>query len=181
MLSPIFENEILACFTRAICGICFGAVAWIVYQKICAMSDSPKNKMLLTISEVIMNLLFFYTWLIRENTYETLYCVMILLPIMIAIAFSKKSYISELFKFRWMRHCGSLYLVVYLNNYVPTLVVIALLSDKPYMVCLGAVFILTIIYSIASFIGIKILRFIGRKLFSTLKEETNVCDFKKIT
>lgn len=149
---------------RAICGICFGAIAWIIYKTLCSIPNKRIYRILTTIIEVITGGLLVYVCIIRYSKFQTLYCITLLLPIVIGIMFSKKSYISELFNFNWLKCCGPLSLTIYLNHAVPTLAAGVLCTGKVYWIGLAFTILLTIVCSAANLLGVKILKAVGRKV-----------------
>lgn len=102
---------------RAVCGLCFGVCAYLIYEKIIAMPKTKQKRFLFTILEIALYGMFLFTWVILKAPMKTLLAMLPLVPFMIAITFSQMSYISELFRFKWMRFFAPLSLAVFLNHY----------------------------------------------------------------
>lgn len=150
----------------AISGLCFGVVAWIIYKKLLSIPDNKVYRIIVTIGELLAGGLFFYTWIFHICDQKTLFCAALLLPIIIAIAFSNKSYISRLFQFKWMQYCGSLSLAIFLNHWVAVLIANALMKGKSYWVCLVMIVVLTVVFSVINFVAVKIIKTVWNKIMS---------------
>lgn len=102
---------------RAICGICWGAVAWLIYKQLSEKVEKKKHRIFVTIAEVVVFAIFVAIWLHAGLRTEYNYIVKMLLPVLIGIVFSGKSYISEIFKHKIFSKCGSLSLTIYLTHW----------------------------------------------------------------
>lgn len=134
---PYFGNWDLVglCTTgviRAIQGLCFGVIAYLIYEKLCAMNDRSPLRAALTVLESIMYIAMIYIIFDTGSDYYTVYSMMLLMPIAVAITFSQKSYLSEIFKSRIFRKAGTLSLAVYLTHYSAVRIVQCLFSGKSY-------------------------------------------------
>lgn len=77
-------------------------------------SDPNKHmRVLLTVAEALLYLIFFATWVFSHDK-AAIMSVVLILPIAVAITFSGKSYIGNLFRFKWMKYFGPLSLYIYL-------------------------------------------------------------------
>lgn len=113
----VFCGFVLGGVIRAVCGILFGGVSWIIYKKLAAGVKTRESRVSLTVIEAILYILFFAIWFYAESDTKYSYIAMMIIPVIIAIVFSQKSYFSNIFKNRIFRHCGSLSLAVYLNQW----------------------------------------------------------------
>lgn len=128
-------------------------------------SRKKRYKMIITVTEIIINVLFFYVWIIYKSTFQMLYCIMLLVPVIIAIAFSGKSYINKIFKHNFFKHCNTISLMFYLNQMVPTAIVTVFVKDNlPLGITIA--FSLTAIFSLINMFAVKILKAIGKKIVS---------------
>lgn len=148
---------------RAVCGISFGAVAWLIYDRLCKIPDKKRYRLIVTALEIIFNVLFFYTWLFRYSTPATLFCAMLLIPALTAAAFSGKSLASGLFKHNIFRHCGSLSLTIYLNHWIPVMISFVIVKQNPVL-GIVLVFILTAVFSLINMLSVRVIKFLWRKL-----------------
>ncbi len=148
---------------RAACGLCFGVTTWLIYEKLIVLPENKAIKIAVTITELFLNIIFFYVWFFKGETKETLFSVMLLLPIIVAIAFSGKSYIARIFRFKWMKYFGPLSLTIYLNHNAAVLMATALFADKPYYIGLAAIAVLTVVFGIVNFVAVKIIRKLWEK------------------
>lgn len=144
-------------------GLGFGVISYTLANKLSKINDTKRNRIILTIIEVIIYLVFFYTWLLRNSDTKLLYCVMLLLPIMIAIVFSKKSYISNLFNCGWMKCFGSLSLYVYLNHWAGRQIVSMYMPNMSYKKSLFYMTLITIAFSVADWLLVKLIKFVYTK------------------
>ncbi len=162
---PINDSFII-CIVRAVCGILFGGVAWIIYEKLCVLPENKRLKVLLTIVELILNAAFFYTWIFNSDTRETLFSSLLLIPFIVAIAFSGKSYISRLFEFRFMKYFNSLSFTIFLNHFAAMYVSSALAPNENYFLQTMLMALITAVFSIVNFIAVKIIKCLWEKIKS---------------
>lgn len=148
---------------RAVCGLCFGVIAWIVCEKIKSIAETKKNRIVITILEAALYIVFFYTWLIHRADGATLFCNMLILPPAIAISFSGKSYIGELFCFKWMKHLSGLTLIIYLNHWAARRIVTSLFPGMSYKRSLAYMILLTVLFCVINHFIVKLIRFLWGK------------------
>lgn len=153
---------IMGGITRAICGLLFGIDAWLISKKLTEKTVLKSQRILLTVVEVVMCLLIFYI-LFTTNDAHARNSVMLLFPILIAIMNSKKSYVSRLFKMKWLRMCGSLSLYIFLTHGIARITVNKYFRDERYLYCVLAMAALTVMYCILNYIIVKTARFIWTK------------------
>ncbi|MCM1577268.1 MAG: acyltransferase [Ruminococcus sp.] len=161
----VFAHESLYLLARAVCGICFGGAAWLIYKKLCELPDKRKYRIVVTVCEVIVNVLFFYTWAVRYSPGDTLFCLMLLVPLMIAVPFSEKSYLCEIFKRDIFKHWGKVSLTVYLNHMIVTKIVSVFVRDD-FFLGFTVIMVLTAVFSFINMLAVKIIkscrgRFVG--------------------
>ena len=87
--------------------------------------------LLVTVLEAFLWLIFFSVWLVLKDD-KAIYAVQFILPIAVAITFSEKSYISRLFRFKWMRFFAPISLAIYLNHWSARAAVIHFFPDCSY-------------------------------------------------
>ena len=156
---------------RAVCGLCFGIIAWTIYNKLISLENSKFLCTCLTIIETILYLIFFLLLLTKGNEANLMFPIILLMPIAIAITFSERSYLSKLFNSKIFKHFGTISLYIYLNHWAAVSVVRALFSGKSYWLCISAAAVLTAVLCIACNIGVRIIRFIIKKIKKRIKQE----------
>lgn len=135
----------------SMCGLCFGICAYMIFSKIKKANINRKIRIILTVFEIILYLIFFATWfVVRKNT--SIMSVILILPIALAITFSQKSYVFNLFRFNWMRHFSSLSLSIYLNHWPARLLVQFFFSGRSYKFCLVAMMLLTALFCFLNYV-----------------------------
>ncbi|MGN0636891.1 MAG: acyltransferase family protein [Huintestinicola sp.] len=127
---------ILGGVLRAACGILLSGVAWIICKKLIAGVKTKESRILLTIIEAVLYLLFFGIWFYADRDTKYSYIAMMIIPIIIAIVFSQKSYFSEIFQNRIFRFCGSLSLAVYLNQWCAEILIMEYFPGKSFKMSL---------------------------------------------
>ncbi len=116
---------------RALCGLCFGSVSWLLYNKIKNWVKKKSQIILLTVFEVLSWFVFFMSWFfLRDN--NAIYSVLFILPVAVAISFSGRSYIGRIFKYNWMSIFSTLSLAIYLNHWIARMVVSQYFSGCSY-------------------------------------------------
>lgn len=153
---------ILASIIRAVCGISFGGIVYIIYEKLIALQDTKENLLLMTVTELLLNIIFFGTWFFSKNN-ETLYSAQLLIPVMIAIAFSEKSYITRLFKAKWLRYSGSLSLSIYFNHWAARYIVIKVFGSMSYKESVIYMALFTAALCILNSLTVKLIKFLWDK------------------
>ncbi len=117
---------------RAICGLCCGGVAWLISNKLKESVKTRNQRIVLTVIELFLYFSFFAIWfhvgkVVQYNTVS-----MMLLPAIIAIAFSGKSYTAELFKSKIFSKLGSLSLAIYLTHWSSEILLMEFMPDESY-------------------------------------------------
>lgn len=119
---------------RALSGLCFGIVSWVICEKISNISTGKSTRVVFTIVEALLYVIFFYTWLVHDGSDErSFFAISILIPIIVAIVFSKKSYICELFKMRWMKRLSKVSLLIYLYHNNGRIIVERYMPETDYV------------------------------------------------
>lgn len=148
---------------RGVLGICSGAAAWTISSKLREMVRTKPQKILATAAEVVLYLFFFVIILIPGQNYKTLFSVMLILPIPIAITFSGVSYAAALFRWDKLRCLESLSLMIYLNHDTARMLVSTCLPGRSYKFSVAVMFGLTILVCALYFVIIKLLRLLWNK------------------
>ncbi len=159
---------------RAACGICFGAVAWLIYKKIDTGVKEKKQRILLTIAEILLYLLFFYVWFHTDGRPQYTYIAKLLLPVIIAVVFSQKSYISCLFKSKLFSKCGSLSLAIYLTHWAGEKIIKEFYPDESFKYSL----LLMVIFTACSCVVYYLLMFLAKFIWSKKLRELFVASYK---
>lgn len=154
---------------RAVSSLCVGVVAYILYEKLCLMGEHCRTKILITLAEVLISLVFFCAWLINPVSNDTLFSILLLLPVLLAIIFSGKSYISHLFQFNCFRFAQALSLAIYLNHYAAILVVAALYKGKSYFFSMILAVSLTAVFAVVNFLVVRIYKTFWNKFSKKIK------------
>ena len=139
---------------RGMCGLCSGICAYTIYVRIKNASLNKHMRFFLTVAEVIMYLIFFSAWFGLQNN-AVVMSIMIMLPVPLAVTFSGKSYVGELFRFKWMRHFAPLSLIIYLNHGIAQGIVSTVLPGRSYKMCLKWMIILTVAFCIINTLLVK--------------------------
>ncbi|MCH5207656.1 MAG: hypothetical protein J1F04_02130 [Oscillospiraceae bacterium] len=111
-----FHGIVIGGIIRALCGLCFGITAWLIYDRIIKWKPDKNGQIFLTISEVLIYIIFFVSWFIIRDV-KAIDSTLLILPIALAITFSGKSYIGKLFRFKWMKYFAPASLAIYLNHW----------------------------------------------------------------
>lgn len=142
-------------------GLCFGICAWTIYNRI-DTGLLKTQRLFFTAAEVILWAIYFYAILFTDDN-KVKMSAQFVLPVAVAIVFSKRSYIVELFRFSWMRCFGKLSLLVYLNHLVAKCIVRDNFMDLGYKRCVMLMALLTVGFCLASYIIEKLLKLIWKK------------------
>ncbi len=150
---------------RAICGLCFGVVGYLVYIQIKEHINTKKQMIWLTVCEVLLLAYSAIIWMQRSYNYRILFPWILLFPVVVAIAYSKKSYVSKICSFKIFSKCGIWSTYIYLNHYVGRMLIseLNLLSDKGYVARYGLYFAITAISCLISFIAVKTYKTISNR------------------
>lgn len=167
------QGFITGSLIKAMCGLCFGICAYTIYNRIKDMGDNKNIRIVLTIIEIVLYLIFFGTWFVlwyflQKKT--SIMSVILLLPIAVAITFSGKSYLSNLFRFKWMRYLAPLSFTIYLNHWAARELVIQLFSEEGYWYCVTMMALITVVFCILNFLIVKLGKSIWNKLKGVLTE-----------
>lgn len=149
---------------RAVSGLCFGVLAWTIYNKIIMLKDIKPIRISLTITELILYMIFFYGIFTSVDNPNITFPTMLIFPIAIAITFSGKSYVSKLFKAKWLKCLGPVSLYIYLNHYLAINIIRALFPTKSYWFCTACAAVLTAVMCVVCYIGVRIIKFIINKI-----------------
>ncbi len=125
---PFFEqNNFVLIFTggflRACCGISFGVIAYMLAEKIKEWAKDKSGMVKITVLEILLTLILTVVWFSRNYDAAVLFPAFLLFPVLLAVIFSGKSYISRFFNKGVFRHCGTISMWIYMNHYVGRLVV----------------------------------------------------------
>ena len=145
---------VMGSLIRGMCGLCSGICAYTIYDRLRNASLNKRMRILLTVGEALLYIMFFLTWFFINDDIA-LMSVMLMLPVVMAITFSGKSYVGCLFRFRWMRFFAPLSLTIYLNNLLAQEIVLNLLPDESYKMCVMWMIILTVIICILNMLIVK--------------------------
>lgn len=157
---PIVTDDGNSRLIRACCGLCFGVLAWTMCEKISMLSNKKSNRIALTIIELFLYIFFFAVIFNCAYNPDLMFSILLLLPIAIAITFSGKSYLAELFKGKVFRCFGSISLYVYLNHNLAINISRALFLEKGYWFCTLCAAALTAIICVVCYIGVRIVKLI---------------------
>lgn len=127
---------------RAVAGLCSGVVAWLVYKKITDTKNSPIYTIIEFVGWIVFIISIFFQ-LKRDN--QLVFVTMIYMPALIAVSFSRKSFLSKLFKYSWMKCFGKLSLLVYLNHFLAQQIVLKVFSEYSYKICALIMFGFTVL------------------------------------
>ncbi len=162
--APAIPNSYMR-IIRAICGLCFGVVAWNIYNKINELNDTKKIRICLTAAEVFIYSVFFVVLITYGENTDLVCPILLLMPIAVAITFSQKSYVSNLFKAKCLRHLGTISLYIYLNHFASMEIVQSVLPNTGYGVSVLAAAFITVILCFANYIAGRIIK----RIFNYIK------------
>lgn len=103
-------------FLRAVCGISFGVISYLIADFI--KSHFAKKSLFITAVEVSFSLFFLVIWFMRTLDASILFPASMLFPIILAIVYSDKSYVSVIFRCSIFRYLGRCSMWLYMNHYV---------------------------------------------------------------
>lgn len=129
---------------RATCGLCAGICAYTICCKVKELGFNKKLRILLTMAEVALYLIFFGVWFFAESP-KAIMLITLVLPVVLAITFSGKSYLKCLFCSKWMKYLAPLSLYIYLNHWGSMYIVAAYYSGRSYKFCTAMMVIFTLI------------------------------------
>lgn len=147
------------CIFRALCGICFGGVSYTIYLKLSEVVKSKRQRVVLTVAEILLYTVILSSLIRYGKDTSLMFPMMLLMPIAIAITFSGQSYLSNLFRSRIFKYCGSASLYITFNHLVILQFIqyyMPFIIPKGYGYSVLIMLILTIILSIINFLIIKL-------------------------
>lgn len=178
---PVYPHKgitgfISAGVLRAVCGISFGSVAYIISEFLKKRVSTRNQRVFTTAAELILSLLFAVVWFWRTMNSQFWYPALMLMPIIVGIVFSGTSYISCIFRSRIFRKCGSWSLIIYLNHFAPYRLVqqMEVFSEYDYGEKLGFMTLFTVVSCVISFFLIKFFKFSAVKISSWLSYQKSV-------
>lgn len=128
---------------RALCGLTFGVIAWLISDRLTRTRLKKAGKVTLTVLEAALYAVFFAVFLHDPSESALVYPVMLLLPIALGITFSRQSYISALFEFKWMRYIGGFSLAIFMVHDIAGKYVKLVLTEGTYWERVGKMAVLT--------------------------------------
>lgn len=171
---PTLYGIVMGGIIRAMCGLCFGINAWTIYNKLVTLNTNKNVNILLTIAETVLWFIFFFTWFTEKNN-RAIISILFILPIVLAIAFSQKSYLSKMFRFKWMRYLSSVSLSIYLNHWGARLLTQHFFIGRSYKFCVIMMSLFTVCACILNYLTVKLCKIIwNRKLKNFLTKPDNV-------
>lgn len=156
---------------RTVCGLCFGIVAWTIYNKLISLKNCKFVCTCFTVIEVLSYLAFFLLLIFKGDEASLMFPAFWLMPIAVAISFSGKSYLSKLFKSKIFKHFGTASLYIYLNHFAALNIVMVLCAGKSYWFCAICGAVLTAVLCVVCYIGVRIVRFIIKKVKQHIEQE----------
>lgn len=158
-----FNGIVLYTIIRAVMGLCIGAISW---KLACWFSENIKSKVqryIVTFAEIALYFIFFDTVFHYSVNSKIIYSVMMLLPIAVAISFSKVSYVSDLFQFKWMRFFAPVSLAIYLNHNTGKRLALGFFSKESFEYKVIAMVGFTVVVSIIYFAIIRMIKLVWDK------------------
>ncbi len=152
---------------RALCGLCFGAVSFTVYIKLCETINNKPRRILITVTKIFLYTIIFIGCFLKTGDEEhTAFASMLLLPAAVAVTFSGKSYISVLFKHKFLQSIDPIILAIYLNHATAMRIVTEFYypTAGSYAKCVAASVILTVVLCAVYFLLIRLVKLIWKKL-----------------
>lgn len=102
-------------FLRAVCGISFGVLSYLMSDFI--KSHCSEKSLLITAVEILFSFFFLVIWFIRTLDASILFPTSMLFPIILAIVYSERSYVSVIFRSSVFRYLGTWSMWLYMNHY----------------------------------------------------------------
>lgn len=149
---------------RAVTGICFGAISWLISEKIRESIKNNSSRVFLTCLELLLYAIVFLNWIFNISDSVTAYSVNLLLPVAIGISFSGKSYICKLFQKKIFSCLPTLTLAIYFNQIAARKIVLEAFSDKGYKESLFLMIVFTVLLSAVYFLMLKLLKLLYSKV-----------------
>lgn len=147
-----FTGLVMHGVLRALCFLCLGVVAYSIAMKLREKFAEKKQRIFLTILELVLYVWIFVVWFTPGQSKKSLFSVMLLMPAAIAVTFSGKSYSAEIFRARWMKYLAPVSLMLYLNHFAGRKIVQYLMDGLSYKesvaIMLGFTAVFCIIYAV---------------------------------
>lgn len=171
----VMQGYLYGAIIRGILGICSGAVCWTINNKLREVILKKPQKIAVTFLEIVLYSVFFTVFLTPGQNYKTVFSIMLLLPIAVAITFSGKSYVANLFKLSVFKYLGQFSLAIYLNHWVARYVVKTVLPGRSYGTSVALMIGLTAVACVVYFVTIKLLKLLwNKKLKRIFSNQENI-------
>lgn len=163
MHRAFFNGLFLGGLVRALCGLCFGVIAWNISCKVSVLKKKSAV-IFITVAEILLYAVFFLVFLTNLGNAKVHYSIMLILPIAIGITFSGVSYMSRLFRLSVFKHVGSISLAIFLTHDIARRFVSIIfpkegyINQSIYMIAVTAV--LCVVYAVV----IKLVRMLWNKV-----------------
>lgn len=138
-----FNGVFLETVTRSICGLCFGAVAWKIGKYLEKNIMNHLQKIAITFVEIVMYLTIFVSLFLWGDDSEVLHSILLVIPLALAISFSKSSYVWTFFNNKIFKLAAPLSLAIYLNHDAAKRIVVVFFSSMSYFHRILAMIIVT--------------------------------------
>lgn len=158
-----YINDIPNSIIRAVCGICFGIIAYNIYLHIYQRQIRTLPRILLTMCEAAIYALQIGAIFVYPDRYNAVFTCLILLPVAVAITFSGQSYISLLFRSKIFRHAGTWSLAVYLNHAAAIRLTVMFFPGRDYKGSVYIMLMLTVVMCFVCYGSIRLLKLIWSK------------------
>ena len=160
-----FYGVVLGGVIKAAAGMCAGAVAYLISKKLSEYITTKKRRIMLTIAEILLYVIFFAVMLNTAANKRYFMIPVMILPIIIAIVFSGKSYTCELFKHKLFSKCGSLSLAIYLIHWGARLIINEkFMPDISFKAAFALMIGFTAIGIVIYYLVIKLCRYTWKKI-----------------
>jgi peptidoglycan/LPS O-acetylase OafA/YrhL len=153
---------VLGGIIRALCGLCFGVVAYLISDKLKKRVNTKSGMIVVTALEIFCWGNFFFVSIVLADE-KAGYSVLFLLPVAVGIAFSQKSYIFRLFRFKWMRFFAPASLAIYLNQWAARYAVTKIFPNCSYKFAVAMMAALTLVNCLLYFIIMKLCKILWHK------------------
>lgn len=131
---------------RAICGLTFGALAWLMACKLREIELMKAHKIWLTGLEILLYIFFFAMWLAPDQDATTAYSALVLLPFMLALTFSGKSHTAVFFSSSIWQRANSFAIALFFNHWSARTIVRTMFSEHNYLKSLVIMLGLTLVF-----------------------------------
>lgn len=159
-----FYGPVVGGVIKAAAGMCAGAVAYLISRKLSECITTKKRRVILTITEAMLYVIFFAVLLNTAANKRYYMIPMMILPLIIAIVFSEKSYTCELFKHKIFSKCGSLSLAIYLTHWGALQIIMNLLPNLSFKISFTLMIGFTAISIVLYYLVIKLCRYIWKRI-----------------